>query len=483
MHKAFKACTAVLLALVMTVSLVSGALAVAVRNDDDTISYEPLEQGVYSKGGYTIDKVSHPTLGAGEVDGILTGDLQDRGQSYSWSMAEAGDYVYIGTCYNSTYYIYHNNVKTSLDAMKKEGKLDQNVDTSRAAADFVKVMFGTDTFDETPMSQWTPVIMAVNRYTGEAQVIFRERDILKDYPDIFPGYPPYLKGVNYLAGYRMAFEFKGKIYFAGMGSPTATLIEVDPETNECSIAYHNINYTQGVSNGVHGLLVFDDEIYMCLATDNYDGNGTPGGIIVASSDPTAGLSSWRRVADQDDFDGLPAVMKTDGKQDILLASANGMVICFNENDVRVMGRDAAGVRGMMLDAGDYVVGAGIAAKAKQLLSVTECGYGKRTEIESYLRLGEDGQRRPQNRGGKGLKGYNITAKTGKIAGVAIVDDADDIMLIENGGVLIRMAAADINVYGRDTQGVILMRLESGSRVISVDRVDREPEEPAENEEA
>lgn len=108
MHKAFKACTAVLLALVMTVSLVNGALAAVVRNDDDTISYEPLEQGVYSKGGYTIDKVSHPTLGAGEVDGILTGDLQDRGQSYSWSMAEAGDYVYIGTCYNSTYYIYHN---------------------------------------------------------------------------------------------------------------------------------------------------------------------------------------------------------------------------------------------------------------------------------------------------------------------------------------------------------------------------------------
>ena len=93
MHKAFKACTAVLLALVMTVSLVNGALAAVVRNDDDTISYEPLEQGVYSKGGYTIDKVSHPTLGAGEVDGILTGDLQDRGQSYSWSMAEAGDYA------------------------------------------------------------------------------------------------------------------------------------------------------------------------------------------------------------------------------------------------------------------------------------------------------------------------------------------------------------------------------------------------------
>ena len=183
-------------------------------------------------------------------------------------------------------------------------------------------------------------------------------------------------------------------------------------------------------------------------------------------------------------DELIAVMKTDGKQDIMLASADGMAICFNENDVRVMGRDAAGVRGMALDAGDSIVGAGIAAKGRQLLSVTEYGYGKRTDIEEYMRLGDDGVRRPQQRGGKGLKNYNITAKTGRIAGVAIVDDEDDVMLIENGGVLIRMAAADINVYKRDTQGVILMRVEAGNRVISVDRVDREPEETAdEHEEA
>ena len=219
-----------------------------------------------------------------------------------------------------------------------------------------------------------------------------------------------------------------------------------------------------------------DEDYLVFVTRN----GTVKRLELASLN-TARKAGIRALT-LSEGDELIAVMKTDGKQDILLASANGMVICFNENDVRVMGRDAAGVRGMMLDAGDYVVGAGIAAKGKQLLSVTEYGYGKRTEIEAYLRLGEDGQRRPQNRGGKGLKGYNITAKTGRIAGVAIVDDADDIMLIENGGVLIRMAAADINIYGRDTQGVILMRLESGSRVISVDRVDREPEEPAESEE-
>ena len=218
-----------------------------------------------------------------------------------------------------------------------------------------------------------------------------------------------------------------------------------------------------------------DEDYLVFVTRN----GTVKRLELASLN-TARKAGIRALT-LSEGDELIAVMKTDGKQEILLASANGMVICFNENDVRVMGRDAAGVRGMMLDAGDYVVGAGIAAKAKQLLSVTEYGYGKRTEIEAYLRLGEDGQRRPQNRGGKGLKGYNITAKTGRIAGVAIVDDADDIMLIENGGVLIRMAAADINIYGRDTQGVILMRLEAGSRVISVDRVDREPEEPAENQ--
>ena len=225
-----------------------------------------------------------------------------------------------------------------------------------------------------------------------------------------------------------------------------------------------------------GITVYEfDEDYLVFVTRN----GTVKRLELASLN-TARKAGIRALT-LSEGDELIAVMKTDGKQDILLASANGMVICFNENDVRVMGRDAAGVRGMMLDAGDYVVGAGIAAKAKQLLSVTEYGYGKRTEIEAYLRLGEDGQRRPQNRGGKGLKGYNITAKTGRIAGVAIVDDADDIMLIENGGVLIRMAAADINIYGRDTQGVILMRLEAGSRVISVDRVDREPEEPAENQ--
>ena len=180
-----------------------------------------------------------------------------------------------------------------------------------------------------------------------------------------------------------------------------------------------------------------------------------------------------------DGDELIAVMKTTGENDMILATADGMAICFNENDVRVMGRDAAGVRGIALSEGDYVVGAGIAGYGKQLLTVTELGYGKRTEMVEYMRLGENGQRAPQSRGGKGLKNYNLTAKTGRVAGVAIVDDSDDVMLIESGGVIIRMAASDINIYKRDTQGVILMRVEGESRVNSVERVDREeaPEQP------
>ena len=174
-----------------------------------------------------------------------------------------------------------------------------------------------------------------------------------------------------------------------------------------------------------------------------------------------------------DGDELIAVMKTNGEQNILLATADGMAICFSESDVRVMGRDAAGVRGIALAEGDYVVGAGIAEEGKQLLTVTELGYGKRTEIAEYMRLGENGQRSPQLRGGKGLKNYNLTAKTGRVASVAVVGDDDDVMLIESGGVLIRMAVSDINIYKRDTQGVILMRLEEGGRVISLDPVEKE----------
>lgn len=194
--------------------------------------------------------------------------------------------------------------------------------------------------------------------------------------------------------------------------------------------------------------------------------------VLLSSLNTARKAGIRALT-LNDGDELISVMKTNGENNILLATRDGMAICFNETDVRIMGRDAAGVKGITLSDGDEVVGAGIAEPGKQLLTVTELGYGKRTELTEYMRLDETGERRPQQRGGKGLKNYNITAKTGRIAGIAIVSDEDDVMLIENGGVLIRMEASDINVYKRDTQGVILMRVEDGNRVISIERVDPE----------
>lgn len=140
-----------------------------------------------------------------------------------------------------------------------------------------------------------------------------------------------------------------------------------------------------------------------------------------------------------------------------------------------MGREAAGVKGISLSPGDYVIGAEKAEADKTLLTVTENGYGKRTELSEYLRMGPDGQRIPQGRGGKGLKNYNITAKTGSVAGCRVVDETDDVILIESGGVIIRIPASSINVYKRDTQGVIVMRVEDGSRVIGVERISPEAE--------
>ena len=183
-----------------------------------------------------------------------------------------------------------------------------------------------------------------------------------------------------------------------------------------------------------------------------------------------------RALSLDEDDELIAVLKTTGQENIILVSHNGMAICLNETDIRPMGRDAAGVRGMRLNVGDYLVGAEIAAPGKQLLTVTEHGYGKRTPVEDYLRGAEDGTRQPQRRGGKGVKGYGITGKTGQIAGVAMVEETDDLMMIEDGGVMIRMPVSDVNVYKRDTQGVIVMRVEPGNRVIAVQRVDSSPEE-------
>ena len=175
----------------------------------------------------------------------------------------------------------------------------------------------------------------------------------------------------------------------------------------------------------------------------------------------------------DEGDELICVRETDGDQAILIVTHDGMAICFKETDVRCMGRDAAGVRGINLRPGDYVVGAARAKRDHQVLMITENGYGKRTDMDEYIRA--DG---PQKRGGFGLKGYNITEKTGPVVGVKVVSDGDDVLVINDAGVIIRMAAAGISTYGRTAQGVKIMNLEEGVKVISFARTDHEEEEEA-----
>jgi len=215
---------------------------------------------------------------------------------------------------------------------------------------------------------------------------------------------------------------------------------------------------------------FDENEYLVMVTRKGTVKRMP--FITLKTNRKGGI----RAITLDEDDQLVNVMRTNGNDNILIASAQGMAICFGENDVRPMGRDAAGVRGISLNAGDYVVGAEKAEEGKTLLTVTEKGFGKRTELSEYLRTGPNGEKVAQSRGGKGLKNYNITSKTGLVAGCRVVSDTDDVMLIENGGVIIRVPASDINIYKRDVQGVIIMRIEEGNKLVSMERVSTEETE-------
>ena len=221
---------------------------------------------------------------------------------------------------------------------------------------------------------------------------------------------------------------------------------------------------------------FNDNEFLLMATQKGVVKRLP--FITLKTNRKGGI----RALTLDEDDHLINVLRTNGSDNIILATAQGMAICFNESDVRCMGRDAAGVRGISLNEGDFVVGAEKVEEGKTLLTVTENGYGKRTELAEYLRTGPDGEKVPQSRGGKGLKNYTITSKTGNIAGCRVVGDMDDVMLIENGGVIIRIPASSINVYKRDTQGVIVMRIDEGNKVVSIERVEQEEEEPADIQE-
>ena len=212
---------------------------------------------------------------------------------------------------------------------------------------------------------------------------------------------------------------------------------------------------------------FDDNEFLVMVTKKGTIKRIP--FIALKTNRRGGI----RAITLEEGDHLINVIRTGGNDNIIIASREGMAICFNENDARPMGRDAAGVRGILLSEGDRVIGAEKAEDGKTLLTVTENGFGKRTELVEYLRTGPDGEKIPQGRGGKGLKNYNITPKTGPVAGCCVVGENDDVMLIENGGVIIRIPANTINIYKRDVQGVIVMRVDEGNKVVAVQGVANE----------
>ncbi len=186
-----------------------------------------------------------------------------------------------------------------------------------------------------------------------------------------------------------------------------------------------------------------------------------------------------RALTLEEGDQLVAVRETDGTRKILIATHDGMAVCFDENDVRPMGRTAVGVRGIRLREGDYVVGAARMRAGRTVLTITEKGYGKRTPVEEY---------RITNRGGLGIKNYAVTEKTGKIVGIKVVTGEEDLLLVTQAGILIRTHVDAIREAGRATQGVIVMRFkEEGDQVISLALAEREEstetEENVENSQA
>ena len=247
-----------------------------------------------------------------------------------------------------------------------------------------------------------------------------------------------------------------------------------PESGKAAKGVNIINIIQ-VETGerVQAMLHFretgDEELYLFMTTRN----GTVKRLEVSA------LKNLRnngiRALTLDEGDQLISVTETRGHDRMLIATHDGQAVCFDETDVRAMGRTAVGVRGIRLREGDYVIGAARADADKTVLSITENGYGKRTPIEEY---------RITNRGGMGIRNYMVTDKTGPVVGMKVVDGTEDLLLVTAAGILIRTPVENIRVAGRATQGVIVMRFkEEGDRVISLALADPEEKEQPAPEEA
>lgn len=233
------------------------------------------------------------------------------------------------------------------------------------------------------------------------------------------------------------------------GTPIINVLPLEPE--------------EKVTAMLHVRSLEQEDSYLFMATRM----GTVKRIELKSIN-TARKSGIRALG-LDEGDELITAAVTDGTKDLMLLTHHGMAIRFHESDVRCMGRDAVGVRGIKLKGDDYLVGAEVVSEDKTLFSVTELGYGKRTASDDFS---------AQNRGGQGVRGYNCTDKTGYVAAVAMVSDAEDLMMISDDGTIIRTGAAGVSVIGRNTQGVKVMTVAEGVSVIGLAVAEPEEEEEA-----
>ena len=237
-----------------------------------------------------------------------------------------------------------------------------------------------------------------------------------------------------------------------------------PESGKTAKGTNIVNILQveqgeKVQTMIHTRELDNPDLYLVMVTRNGTVKRLP--VTALKNIRNSGIRALRL----EEGDQLISVRETDGTKKILIATHDGMAVCFDENDVRPMGRDAVGVRGIRLREGDYVVSAARATAGRTVLTITEKGYGKRTPVEDY---------RITNRGGIGIKNYAVTEKTGKIVGIKVVDGSEDLLLVTQAGILIRTHVDAIREAGRATQGVIVMRFkEEGDQVISLALAERE----------
>ncbi len=213
---------------------------------------------------------------------------------------------------------------------------------------------------------------------------------------------------------------------------------------------------------------YEGENYLCMATKQ--------GVVkrTALLEYNTRRSGGLRAIVLDEGDEVASVMLTDGTARLFLSSRDGKVITFEEEQLRSLGRVSRGVRGIRLEGEDEVIGMQAVAEGAMILTVTEKGFAKRTPLDEY---------RAQTRGGKGMFGYKLTEKTGKVAGVSAVEEDDDLLIIASNGVIIRMAANEIPVYGRVTQGVRAMRIGEDNSVVTLSTAKHEEESEGAQEES